>query len=39
MMRADGNLHAPRFLQVAAKSIRNTGKSVDQVSYLSYEEG
>lgn len=29
IMRADGNLHAPRFLQVAAKSIRNTGKSVD----------
>ena len=35
---SNGGLHAPRFLHVAAKKIFNTGKSVDFLRRLGYED-
>jgi len=38
VMGANGNLHAPRFLHLAAKKIFNAGKSVDFLRHLGHEE-
>ena len=36
---SNGGLHAPKFLHVAAKKIFNTGKSVDFLRHLGWEDG
>ena len=36
--RDDGTLHAPNFLRLAAKKIFNTGKSVDFLKQLGFDE-